>query len=90
MLKRCWFLAYPTYTTKRLHTPFEKVMLNTGGSKMKFKLMMILTVIAFNAIIALNKVYNDVGADTTAKCMIAVIVPVVMIAIVKDFRKGNF
>ena len=32
--KRCWFLAYLTYTTKRLHTPFEKVMLNTGGIKM--------------------------------------------------------
>ena len=57
---------------------------------MKFKLMMILAVIAFNAIIALNKVCNGVGADTTAKYMIAVIVPVVMIAIVKDFRKGNF
>ncbi len=57
---------------------------------MKFKLMMILAVIAFNAIIALNKMYNGVGADTTAKYMIAVIVPVVMIAIVKDFRKGNF
>ena len=23
MLKRCWFLAYTHYTTKRLHTPFE-------------------------------------------------------------------
>ena len=57
---------------------------------MKFKLMMILAVIAFNAIIALNKMYNGIGADTTAKYMIAVIVPVVMIAIVKDFRKGNF
>ncbi len=40
MLKRCWFLAYPTYTTKRLHTPFEKVMLNTGGIKMKKALIM--------------------------------------------------
>ena len=35
ILQRCWFLAYTHYTTKRSHTPFEKVMLNIGGNEMK-------------------------------------------------------
>ncbi len=54
------------------------------------RMKIILAVIIFNVIIALNKICNGVEADTTAKYMVGIVIPTIIIAVIKDFRKGDF